>query len=84
VFDENHRPSPTEPLVYHLHGFDQVPPSLVLSEDDYLEFLVAIPRDKGRNIDIIPLHEGWTSPDWLRVEKMEEAKKRNQSIDWLR
>ena len=28
--------------------------------------------------------EGWTSQDWLRVEKAEEAKKRNQSIDWLR
>jgi hypothetical protein len=54
VFDDTHRPSPTEPLVYHLHGFDQVPPSLVLSEDDYLEFLVAISRDKGRNTDIIP------------------------------
>lgn len=35
-------PSVKEPLVVHLHGIDDVPSSLVLSEDDYLEFLVSI------------------------------------------
>jgi hypothetical protein len=54
VFDEGHQPSKEQPLVYHLHGFDQYPESLVLTEDDYLEFLVAIARDKGRNTDPIP------------------------------
>jgi hypothetical protein len=38
-------PSPARPLVYHLHGRLQVPESLVLTEDDYLDFLVAISRD---------------------------------------
>ena len=33
------------PVVFHLHGNDMVPQSLVLTEDDYLEFLVALSRD---------------------------------------
>jgi hypothetical protein len=41
-------------------------------------------RQNGCFNELDPIEEGWTSPDWLRVEKMEEAKKRNQSIDWLR
>lgn len=53
IFDVDHEPSEAEPLVYHLHGFDEFPESLVLTEDDYLEFLVAISRDKGRNTDPI-------------------------------
>lgn len=38
-------PTVQEPLVIHLHGIDDVPGSLVLTEDDYLEFLVNITRD---------------------------------------
>lgn len=38
-------PSPARPLVYHLHGWLRAPESLVLTEDDYLDFLVAISRD---------------------------------------
>lgn len=33
------------PLVYHLHGCDDCPESLVLSVDDHLDFLAAISRD---------------------------------------
>ena len=33
------------PVVFHLHGHDEVPESLVLTEDDYLDFLVNISRD---------------------------------------
>jgi hypothetical protein len=36
------KPTPAEPLVYHLHGSMQTPKSLVLTESDYLEFLVKI------------------------------------------
>ena len=36
------QPTVQEPLVYHLHGKDSLPESLVLSEDDYLSFLVSI------------------------------------------
>jgi hypothetical protein len=35
-------PQPDEPLVYHLHGSLRTPESLVLTEDDYLEFLVNV------------------------------------------
>lgn len=42
-----YQPSPQEPLVYHLHGLDERPDSLVLTEDDYLQFLVTMSRDKG-------------------------------------
>jgi hypothetical protein len=46
-FDEKNQPvdyKPTiaSPLVYHLHGHYEVPQSLVLTEDDYLEFLTQI------------------------------------------
>src|SRR5712691_8367257 len=46
VFDapEGYRPSPKEPLVYHLHGHLEVVESLVLTEDDYFDFLVNIPQ----------------------------------------
>jgi hypothetical protein len=39
-------PTPGEPVVYHLHGHDAVPESLVLAECDYLDFLVNISRDQ--------------------------------------
>jgi hypothetical protein len=35
-------PDKNKPLVYHLHGSAHVPRSLVLTENDYLEFLVRI------------------------------------------
>ncbi len=40
--DIDYEPTPKEPLVFHLHGHAGIPESLVLSEDDYLDFLVAI------------------------------------------
>lgn len=38
-------PSRANPVVFHLHGHLEVPESLVLTEDDYLDFLVAVSRD---------------------------------------
>jgi hypothetical protein len=35
-------PDPRNPLVFHLHGVAHQPRSLVLTEDDYLEFLVSV------------------------------------------
>jgi hypothetical protein len=35
-------PTPANPVVFHLHGHCEVPESLVLTEDDYLDFLVNI------------------------------------------
>jgi hypothetical protein len=43
-------PSEKEPLVYHLYGLDKYPQSLVLIEDHYMQFLVAISKDE----DLIP------------------------------
>lgn len=40
--DLNLRPSPQAPLVYHIHGLEQYASSLVLSEDDYLDFVMAV------------------------------------------
>jgi hypothetical protein len=39
-------PTPENPLVFYLHGFYEIPDSLVLTEDDYLDFLIAISKDK--------------------------------------
>jgi hypothetical protein len=39
-------PTPEKPLIYHLHGFYEVPDSLVLTEYDYLDFLAAISSNK--------------------------------------
>lgn len=49
VIDDAYRPSAEEPLVYHLHGLDQYADSLVLTEDDYLEFLVNVAQGQGND-----------------------------------
>jgi hypothetical protein len=38
---------PEKPIVYHLFGFEHYPKSLVLSEDDYLDFLVKVVEESG-------------------------------------
>ncbi len=38
-------PTVEEPVVFHLHGWHGVPESLVLTEDDYLNYLVTISQD---------------------------------------
>jgi hypothetical protein len=44
IFDTepDYEPSPKRPLVYHWYGLDSYPESLVLTEDDYFDFLVNI------------------------------------------
>lgn len=49
-------PTPNNPVVYHLYGFEHYPNSLVLSEDDYLDFLVAMTKDTNSLAPIIPLY----------------------------
>jgi len=51
TLDPNYTPTPDNPLVYHLHGHHEFPESLVLTEDDYLDYLIRIAHDK----DLLPL-----------------------------
>ncbi|MBN2392956.1 MAG: SIR2 family protein [Anaerolineae bacterium] len=51
----DYQPNDKRPLVYHLYGLDQYEDSLVLTEDDYLDFLIAVSQSRGKDID--PLHD---------------------------
>lgn len=52
--DSAYTPSDSQPLVYHLFGLDSRPDSLVLTEDDLLQFLVAAAQGQGKDTDRIP------------------------------
>ncbi len=43
--DPDYVPSVSEPLVYHLFGHIARPPTIVMAEDDYFDFLIAASRD---------------------------------------
>lgn len=43
--EPGYQPSVANPLVYHLHGYHGLPQSMVVTEDDYLEFLVWFARE---------------------------------------
>jgi hypothetical protein len=49
--DPAYEPNIDEPLVYHFLGLDTFPASMVLTEDDYLDFLVSVSADR----EIVPL-----------------------------
>ncbi len=40
--DQGFDPNPAGPVVYHLYGHDGIPESLVMTEDDHLDYLVSI------------------------------------------
>jgi hypothetical protein len=46
----------TNPVVYHLYGLDEYPQTLVLSEDDYINFLISIAGDTDNSHPKIPLY----------------------------
>ena len=52
-----YHPSQHEPLVYHLYGLDVYPDSLVLTEDDYLDFLMAVSQGRGKDWGVDPVHD---------------------------
>jgi hypothetical protein len=56
ALDGEYQPSVEEPLVYHLHGADTHPGSMVLTEDDNMEFLVAVSQNVGREPTPYPAH----------------------------
>ncbi|RPJ36258.1 MAG: hypothetical protein EHM35_08410 [Planctomycetaceae bacterium] len=45
------RPTIDSPLIFHLFGLDQDPASLVLTEEDYMDFLLRVREDR----EIVPL-----------------------------
>ncbi len=54
VFDREpeYRPDEHRPLVFHLFGHLQCPPSIVLTEDDYFDFLIGTTANK----DLVPAY----------------------------
>lgn len=50
----DYQPTDKMPLVYHLYGLDLYEDSLVLTEDDYLDFLISVSQGRGKDID--PVH----------------------------
>jgi hypothetical protein len=46
----------TNPVVYHLYGLEEYPQTLVLSEDDYINFLISIAGDTDTSHPKIPLY----------------------------
>jgi hypothetical protein len=46
--DPGYRPTAERPLVYHLFGHLRYPESVVLTEDDYFDFLIGATRNKER------------------------------------
>ncbi|MBD0292537.1 MAG: SIR2 family protein [Jiangellaceae bacterium] len=49
--DRTYRPDERRPLVYHLFGHLARPRSIVLTEDDYFDFLIGITKNK----DLVPV-----------------------------
>lgn len=76
LHEKKYKPSPENPLVYHLHGTCKHPNSIVLTEGDYINYMLKM----SKGIEIIPpvilkslvdsslLFIGYSLEDWtLRV-----------------
>ncbi|MCL4265994.1 MAG: SIR2 family protein [Anaerolineae bacterium] len=72
LLETGYQPTPANPLIYHLHGHVESPESMVLTEDDYLDFLVNIssneynlpPRIQQALTDSSLLFIGYRPGDW--------------------
>lgn len=53
--DPLYEPTDTEPAVYHLFGLEDYPQTLVLSEDDYMNFLISVVEDNNTQNPVVPL-----------------------------
>ena len=47
IFDSDFDPDVANPVVFHLHGYIEEIDSMVVTEDDYLDFLVSISKDQN-------------------------------------
>ena len=54
--ERDFEPTAQTPVVYHLHGLESYPSSLVLSEDDYIDFLMRITQPIDTQKPAIPLY----------------------------
>ena len=45
IFDDGFEPKAATPVVFHFHGVTEELDSLVLTEDDYFEFLINVSKD---------------------------------------
>ena len=52
IFKTKYKPTSQEPLVYHLHGDMEIPQSMVLTERDYVQFVINLSKEKEK--DILP------------------------------
>jgi hypothetical protein len=52
--DKDFEPAPKTPAVYHLYGLEDYPQTLVLSEDDYMNFLMSVAEDTDSQNPIVP------------------------------
>jgi hypothetical protein len=53
--DPLYEPSDTEPAVYHLYGLEDYPQTLVISEDDFMNFLISVVEDTNTQNPVVPL-----------------------------
>ncbi len=53
--DPNYEPTVAQPAVYHLFGLEDYPQTLVLSEDDFMNFLIAVVEDTNTQNPVVPL-----------------------------
>jgi len=53
--EPSYEPSDTEPTVFHLYGLEDHPQTLVLSEDDFMDFLEKITKDTNNQNPGVPL-----------------------------
>ncbi|KAA3659987.1 MAG: SIR2 family protein [Chloroflexi bacterium] len=54
--DYDFKPTPENPLVFHLFGVEDYPESMVLNEDDYLDFLATISKDVKQKKSLLPVY----------------------------
>lgn len=67
VFEEqaDFKPSLSDPLVFHLHGYSEVPESMVLTEDDHLDFFWNVSKQEGLLPD--PIREALSTSSLLFI-----------------
>jgi len=54
--DYDFKPTVENPLVFHVFGLEEYPESMVLNEDDYLDFLAIISKDVQQKSPLIPVY----------------------------